>query len=565
MQSRRYYAVLRWLKRAAVVYAILWIIAWTRSTPGAGEMVLSVLAMAFQIAFAIIFVLIQFVAIFWYLSRSREETVLPGQAGVVRLEDYWGQPQIVEIVHQWVTLLRGVNRYQQMGGQLPNGVLLVGPPGSGKSYLAKAIAGSSGLPFMSLDASSFTNMFMGVGALKVIRFFRKARRLAREYGGAIVFIDEIDAIAGARGGVMPRATTGFDSLPPVYGFMMGGIGGRGAMELSTILYELDGNMERTRGERLLARVYGLLKKRLPPRSWTVFTMAATNVPEAIDPALTRAGRLDRRLVVNPPDRSGRKEIITGYLLRIKTAEPVEEWIEMLADDMAGMTPAEVKMAVTSEAPRKALFAGRDMVTLPDVKAAISELTLGIRNPIRDIGRRDREAIAVHEAGHAILAWVLTDHRLAHISIIRYSGQGESLGHVLPIPVRERLIHSLPKYWHRLIIALGGRAAEIRRFGHALASAGSDISSAMHIAQVMLQQGFWGTPLVTEEEAMRQTKWLFNAALEDAQRLLQRFTQEHELLTSALLQEEELDHDRVAALLGSRPAVQVPLPAKEAVA
>lgn len=566
MQHRRYYTVLRWLKRAAVLYGILWVIAWTRSNPRAGETVLSVLAVAFQIAFGIIFVLVQFIAIFWYLSRSREETVLPGQAGVVRLEDYWGQPQIVEIVHQWVTLLRGVHRYQQMGGQLPNGVMLVGPPGSGKSYLAKAIAGSSGLPFMSMDASSFTNMFMGVGALKVIRFFRKARRLAREYGGCIVFVDEIDAIAGSRGGVMARTASPFQSRPPVHDFIMGGMaGGRGSFELSTILYELDGNMERTRGERLLARLYGLLRKRMPPRAWTVFTMAATNVPEAIDPALTRAGRLDRRLVVNPPDRSGRKEIIQGYLDRIRTAEPVAGWLDALGDDMAGMTPAEIRMAVTSEAPRKALFAGHDSVTLGDLKAAISELTLGIRNPIRDIHRKDREAIAVHEAGHAILAWVLTDYRLAHISIVRYSGQGESLGHVLPIPVRERLIHSLADYWHRLIIALGGRAAEVGRYGHPLASAGSDISSAMHIAQVLLQQGFWGTPLVTEEEAMHQTKWLFDTALGEATKLLQQFAREHALLASALLQEEELDHERVAVLLGTRPAIPVPLPSREAVA
>lgn len=562
---RRYYTALRWFKRAAILYGILWVYAWTRSNPGAEQLILGALAVGAQIIFAIMFVLVQFIAIFWYLSRSREETVLPGQAGVVTLDDYWGQPQIVEIVRQWVTLLRGVKEFKRMGGQMPNGVMLIGPPGTGKSYLAKAVAGSSGLPFMSLDASSFTNMFMGVGALKVMRFFRKARRLAREYGGAIVFIDEIDAIAGARGGVMRTPAAGLKALPEAHGMFMGGFGGRGSFELSTILYELDGNMERTRGERILARLYGLVGRKLPPRPWTVFTMAATNVPEAIDPALTRAGRLDRRLVVNPPDRTGRAEIIRGYLAKIKTAEPAEQWVDVLADDMAGMTPAEIKMAVASEAPRKALFAGREAIAIGDIRAAISELTLGIKNPIRDMHHQDRWAIAVHEAGHAITAWVLTDHRLAHISIVRYSGTAESLGHVLPIPVREQLVHSLQEYWHRLIIALGGRAAEILRFGHPLASAGGDITTSMHIAHLLLHQGFWGTPLTTEEEAMRQTKQLFGKALEEAQKIIQQFARQHELLTQVLLEEEELDHERVAQLLGRRPSVEVALPSREAVA
>lgn len=132
-------------------------------------------------------------------------------------------------------------------------------------------------------------------------------------------------------------------------------------------------------------------------------------------------------------------------------------------------------------------------------------------------------------------------------------------------MRERLIESLPDYWHRLIVALGGRAAEMVRFGHPLASAGSDISNAMHIAHILLQQGFWGTPLTTENEAMRQTKWLFDAALEAAMKLVQQFRREHDLLTSVLLEEEEFDHERVAQLLGKRPSIQVPLPSREAVA
>lgn len=549
--GRFYHRYVKWGKRLLWLYIILLALSWAQNPDHRGAL-FTIFGLALQIGFVIVFILIQFVAMFWYLSRSREETILPGQAGTVTLSDYWGQPQIVEIVRQWVSLLKGVRKFQQMGGQLPNGVMLVGPPGSGKSYLAKAIAGSCGLPFVSMDASSFTNMFMGIGAMKVIRFFRKARALAREYGGCIIFLDEIDAIARSRGGVMQA------SVKPL-GIMMGGMGG-GSMELSTILYELDGNMERTRSERIMARLYGLLGKKLPPRNWTVFTMAATNVPQAIDPALTRAGRLDRRLVVNSPDRAGRREIIKGYLDKI--VHDAGAGIDVLTDEMAGMTPAEIKMAVTSEAPRKALFRNRDRVEMADLKAAVNELTLGIKNPIRDILMRDKELIAAHEAGHAVLAWVLTDYRLAHGSIVRYTGEGESLGHILPREISERHVRSLADHWHLLIMVLGGRAGEIVRYGEPQASVGGDLHQAMHIAETLLQQGFWGTPVTTEDERMNQTKWLFDQALEQAVRLLREHEDWHTIITTTLLEEEEIDHERVAALLGERPKTRVPLPQVE---
>src|SRR5437867_2253022 len=241
LNRRDWYRLWRWVKRALSIYAIALAASWALS-PAHKQAVITIAMLVGQLLFVIVFILIQFVAMFWFLARSREETILPGQAGVVTLSDYWGQPQILETVRQWVSLLQGVKAFRDMGGLLPNGVLMVGPPGSGKSYLAKCIAGSSNLPFVSMDASSFTNMFMGVGALKVIRFYRKAKALAREYGGAIVFLDEIDAIAGSRRMRMPQGIMG----KLVDKVMMGGMGTGGGGELSTLLYELDGTMERTR-------------------------------------------------------------------------------------------------------------------------------------------------------------------------------------------------------------------------------------------------------------------------------------------------------------------------------
>ena len=338
--------------------------------------------------------------------------------------------------------------------------------------------------------------------------------------------------------------------------MMGGMGTGGGGELSTLLYELDGTMERTRLEKLMAIVYGLFGKKMPGRDWVVFTMAATNVPEVIDSALTRAGRLDRNIVIDKPDREGRKEILGGYLKKVKTAKDVVAHLDSLTDEMQGMTPAQVKMAVLSEGPRKAVFAGRKEVTFGDLQAALRELQVGLKTPIRVISKSERRAIAAHEAGHAILVWLLTNHRLTNVTVERYE---EALGHVLHHEVQEQYLKSLTNYWHDLIISLGGRAGEIAEFGQPLASVGGDYHHAIHVARVLLEQGVWGTPISTEREFSSKVKVLFDAGLLEAKRLLGEYREDHKSLTEALVVKGELGHDEVAALLGERPVTIAALP------
>lgn len=536
--------IIRWLKRIAWIAAIYFGGSWLIAPAH-----LPILGLIAQMVLLMLMIVMQFVAMAMFLSRTRVETIYPGQAKSHTLDDYWGQPQIREIVEQWIALLKGVPKFRKLGGTLPTGVLLVGGPGTGKSYLARAIAGSAGLPFMSMDASSFTSMWMGMGALKIISFYRKAKSLAREYGGCIVFLDEIDAIARARSTGMQQVGRFVEKV------VMGGMGS-GTMELSTLLYELDGSMERGMLERLQSIIYGVLGKKMPGRDWVVFTMAATNVPEAVDKALTRAGRLDRRIIVNEPDREGRREIILGYLNRIKAAPNVDANIEALVDEMQSMTPAEIWRAVTTEGPRKAVFAGHDEVTFADIQHALRELQVGLRTPIRGISEDEKTAVAVHESGHAVLVWLLTTHRLSNVTIVRYEG---ALGHVLHHPDREQYLRSLKDFWYDLIISLGGRAGEIIRFGAPLASVGGDYHHAIHVARTLLEQGLWGTPIATDKEFSDRVRVLFEEGLREAKRLLGEYVELHTKLVDKLVLSGEIGHEEVTDLWGPRPWIAVPLP------
>lgn len=262
------------------------------------------------------FAILQFVAIFWFMARSKTEVIKPGEPRSLTFDDYKGQPQLLKLVRQWISLLSDRSKFQQMGGQFINGLLLYGPPGTGKTMLAKCMAGEAGVAFMSIEGSGFRAMFFGVDVLKMIAFVSKARKLAREYGACIAFIDEIDAVGGSRGGVMGgRQNFGGGAMG-----MMGG--GTGA--LTRLLYEMDGVEQKTRFEKLQAWYYTRILHQPPPkRNWHVLFMGSTNRPDSLDAALIRPGRFDRMIAVEHPDRTGRRAIIDYYLSKIQHDETVD--------------------------------------------------------------------------------------------------------------------------------------------------------------------------------------------------------------------------------------------------
>ncbi|HUX19708.1 MAG TPA: AAA family ATPase, partial [Spirochaetia bacterium] len=276
-----------------------------------------VIRFAGQLVFAILFMIVQFGSLFWFMSRSKVEKIRPEDPKSLTFDDYWGQPNLKRLVRQWLGLLSDRQEFVDMGGRYINGLLLYGEPGTGKTMLAKAMAGEAGVAFISIEGSGFRAMFWGVDVLKMIWFVRKARKMARRYGAAIAYIDEIDAVGTSRGGVM-RGGGGGPAMGG--GGMFGGGGGTGA--LTRLLYEMDGVGEKTRSERIRGKIFQWLKKKQPERNWHVLFMGSTNRPDVLDPALVRPGRFDQMIHVGLPDKAGRREIIEGYMRGIKHDETV---------------------------------------------------------------------------------------------------------------------------------------------------------------------------------------------------------------------------------------------------
>ncbi|MCS7060110.1 MAG: AAA family ATPase [Anaerolineae bacterium] len=430
-------------------------------------------------------IVVQFGLLFWFLSRPQVEVIRPGDDTTVTFDDYWGQPQLVKLVKQWMSLLRDRKEFEKMGGKYISGLLLYGPPGTGKTMLAKAIAGESGMAFISAQGTSFQGMFWGMDILKVLRFCRMARQLAKKYGACVAYIDEIDAVGMNRGGVrgsgpIASSLTGF---------------GLGMFALSTLLSQMDGMNSLTRVEKLKRRIYNLFGKKYDPkRNWHVMWMGSTNRPDVLDPALTRSGRLDTKIAVDPPDRASRRLIIQGYLSRIQHDETVD--VESIVADTAGMTPADIANAITKDAVRIAFFDGRRKVSQKDIDKAFMEQTAGMETPVEEMDEGQRRVLAYHEAGHAVAQYyVMPEQKIVRATIVRLSTGSQ--GHVMPVDTVEQHVEPVARYAYEIIVSLAGRAAEKILTGEIFNSVGGDYRNVQFMLWRLAATGYFGPRLAME--------------------------------------------------------------------
>ena len=510
--AKFFFGIIGWAAINGVVY-------WAIVNPEVLNIILVLLGFVFRILFAISFVVIQFVAIFWFMAQSRVEVIRPGDPKQLTFSDYKGQPNLLKLVRQWIHLLSDRGKFQKMGGQFINGLLLYGEPGTGKTMLAKCMAGEAGIAFISIEGSGFRAMFWGVDVLKMIRFISRARKLAREYGACIAYIDEIDAVGTSRGSVM-----GGQGGQTGMGMGMGGMFGGGTGALTRLLYEMDGINELTRWEKWRARWYQLRRKPVPPRNWHVLFMGSTNRPDVLDPALTRPGRFDRTIVVDKPDRSGRREILRYYLNKIQHDETVD--VEALVGDTAWATPAKIMSAVTKDAVRLALFDDRDRVAQHDIELAFQEQAMGLENPIEEMEEDQRQQVAYHEAGHAIVQYYLRpDERIVRVSIIRRS---EALGYVLPVPNYD--IYSLPlkTLVADILVSMAGHVAVKVFLGEYWTGAASDFQSIRARLWTLASHGYFGPPVVVD------TTMMGTGTFEGRASLVEKFWQQLEEQTEHLL-------------------------------
>jgi cell division protease FtsH len=521
---------------------------WGWADPANLNLLLAGLSFVGQILFAILFMVVQFGALFWFISRTRTILIKPGDKKAVTFDDYWGQPALLQLVKQWISLLSERDAFVDMGGQYINGLMLFGEPGTGKTLLAKAMAGEAGIAFMSVEGSGFRGMFWGMDTLKMMTFVRKARKLAREYGACIAYIDEIDAVGTSRSGVMGQGGQGM-----MGGGMMGGMMMNGA--LTRLLYEMDGMSEPSFWERMTIRIYGLLKKEVPKRNWHVLFMGSTNRPDVLDPALLRPGRFDQVIKVERPDRVGRKAIVEGYLSKIRhDAEQID--VDAIVADTPHATPAQIMSAITKDSVRRAVFNHRDYVIQEDVDQSIQEQMVGMANPILDMDPLQLQQIAYHEAGHAVIQhYMMPDQRISRVSIIRRSSG--ALGYVLPVDTVEIYGQPLRRIVADIMVSLAGHQCVKVFMGEFWTGAYSDYRNVRLQFRQLAMLGFFGPPiseLFVDVKELRFTDervervWL---DLEDqVEKQLIIHADEVEAIVEALLDKKDLNNKQVLEILGT---------------
>jgi cell division protease FtsH len=396
----------------------------------------------------IIFMGLIAVAVVWmvqYMPRTKPTEIAPSSSSSVRWADVAGCEEAKDELREVVEFMRDPKRFKRLGAKVPKGILLHGPPGTGKTLLAKAVANESNAKFFAQSASSFVEMFAGLGAARIRRLFRQARKAAP----AIVFIDELDAVGATRGN---------------------DISGEKDQTLNQLLVELDG--------------FGATEN--------VVVIAASNLLEKLDPALLRPGRFDRQILVTPPDLKGRRSILGVHTRGKPLAHDVD--MEAVARQTSGMTGADLAN-ICNEA---AIFAGRehrDELKTKDFQAALERVVAGMQSR-RVITDHEKRVVAYHEAGHALCSELLASVEKVHrISIIP---RGRALGYTLNLPEEDRYLKSKEELLDYMVVLLGGRVTEHLVFGTITTGASDDLRKVHDISRSMVTQYGMGTELMSKQ-------------------------------------------------------------------
>ena len=462
------------------------------------------------------------------LGRSKAKRYEQASAMRVTFDDVAGIEEAKQELIEVVDFLKYPDRYRKLGGRIPRGVLLSGQPGTGKTLLARAVAGEAGVPFFSMSASEFIEMIVGVGASRVRDLFTQAKAAAP----AIIFIDELDAIGRSRSG----------------GNMMGGHDER-EQTLNQILTEMDGF----------------------DGSTGVIVLAATNRPEILDKALLRPGRFDRRVSVQAPDKQGRREILAVHTRSVPLAPDVD------LDAVAGTTPGMVGADLANLINEAALLAARRehaRVQMADISDSLEKIVLGAERHIT-IGKTERERVAYHEAGHAIVGMLTPGaDPVRKVSIIP---RGQALGVTFSSPHADRFNYEEHYLLGKIKVALGGRVAEEIVYDTITTGAESDIQQATQIARGMV--GRWGmsreigfvavapsesqgmllpgaseTSERTQQIVDDEVRRIIETAHGEVTELLQSNREKLESLAAALREDETLDEIEAYAAAGVAPSV-----------
>jgi cell division protease FtsH len=468
------------------------------------------------------------------IGKSRAKVYVEKRTGVT-FADVAGVDEAKAELQEVVEFLKDPKVYGRLGARIPKGILLVGPPGTGKTLLARAVAGEAGVAFFSISGSEFVEMFVGVGAARVRDLFEQARQKAP----AIIFIDELDALGRARGSF--------------------GLGGHDEKEqtLNQLLAELDG---------------------FDPSTGVVL-LAATNRPEILDPALLRAGRFDRQVLVDRPDKKGRIQILQVHVRKITLAPGVE--IEQIAALTPGFSGADLANLV-NEAALLATRRSGEAVTLDDFTHAVERIVAGLEKKNRVLNEAERRIVAHHEMGHTLVAMALPGTDPVHKVSIIPRGVG-ALGYTIQRPTEDRFLMTREELENKMAVLLGGRVAEEVCFGHLSTGAADDLVKVTNIARSMVMRygmvkalgdvaydeeraPFLGGvqvpgPREYSEQTAREidiaVRDIVNAAHAKALAVLQRDREILERGAKLLLEKETLAEAELAALKAQQPAAAGP--------